>query len=284
MNPPNLEQIFGSYTAWKIDEQTWFINFMNGTENMYLLEGEDKALLIDTGYGAGNLREFVKKLTDKPILVANTHFHPDHAAGNGEFEKVYISKNYKLDAPSVNNPMAVPFDITKLPYPDYEKVLIGEGHTFELGGRIVEVLDVRPAHCNSSLFFLDRGHRMFFCGDELEAGQVMMFDNSKNPDVRYDVKERLQNLRLNSIRIKESGSCFDYLLPNHNGYPIAKSYIEDFIGLVDAIFSGTAVIEDKLNHPFVEMDPDSVRLCRVRYRKASIFIVKDEVLKVYGKA
>lgn len=284
MNPPNLEQIFGSYTAWKIDEQTWFINFMNGTENMYLLEGEDKALLIDTGYGVGNLREFVKKLTDKPILVANTHFHPDHAAGNGEFEKVYISKNYKLDAPSVNNPMAVPFDITKLPYPDYEKVLIGEGHTFELGGRIVEVLDVRPAHCNSSLFFLDRGHRMFFCGDELEAGQVMMFDNSKNPDVRYDVKERLQNLRLNSIRIKESGSWFDYLLPNHNGYPIAKSYIEDFIRLVDAIFAGTAVIEDKLNHPFVEMDPDSVRLCRVRYRKASIFIVKDEVLKVYGKA
>lgn len=284
MNPPNLEQIFGSYTAWKIDEQTWFINFMNGTENMYLLEGEDKALLIDTGYGVGNLREFVKKLTDKPILVANTHFHPDHAAGNGEFEKVYISKNYKLDAPSVNNPMAVPFDITKLPYPDYEKVLIGEGYTFELGGRIVEVLDVRPAHCNSSLFFLDRGHRMFFCGDELEAGQVMMFDNSKNPDVHYDVKKRLQNLRLNSIRIKESGSCFDYLLPNHNGYPIAKSYIEDFIGLVDAIFAGTAAIEDKLNHPFVEMDPDSARLCRVCYRKASIFIVKDEVLKVYGKA
>jgi len=66
---PDLKQIFGSYTAWKADDATWFINFMNGSENMYLLEGDEKALLIDTGYGAGNLRAFVETLTDKPVLV-----------------------------------------------------------------------------------------------------------------------------------------------------------------------------------------------------------------------
>ena len=43
---PTLEQIFGSYTAWEAKEGTWFINFMNGSENMYLLEGDEKALLI----------------------------------------------------------------------------------------------------------------------------------------------------------------------------------------------------------------------------------------------
>ena len=66
-------------------------------------------------------------------------------------------------------------------------------------------------------------------------------------------------------------------------FPIAKSYIDDYIGLVDAVFGGTAVIEDKLNHPFVEMDPKAQELCRVRYKKASIFIKKAEVMKVYGK-
>ena len=30
--------------SWKLDNQTWIINFMNGTENMYLLEGDEKAL------------------------------------------------------------------------------------------------------------------------------------------------------------------------------------------------------------------------------------------------
>lgn len=282
MEAPSLEQIFGSYVSWKMDDQTWVINFMNGSENMYLLEGEEKALLIDTGYGAGNLRAYVEKLTDKPILVANTHFHPDHSAGNGEFEQVYLSRGEAIDSPSVNNPGAVPFDLTKLPYPDYEKIYIGEGDKIELGGRTIEVLDVKPAHCNSSLFYLDRGHRMFFCGDELEAAQVMMFDNSSNPDAPYEVKERLLNFQENNKRIKALGTEFDYLLPNHNGYPIAKSYIDDFIELVDAIFEGKALIEDKLNHPFVEMDPKASTLCRVRWKKASIFIVKELVMSVYG--
>lgn len=280
---PTLEQIFGSYMAWKADERTWFINFMNGTENMYLLEGDEKALLLDTGYGVGNLRAFVEKLTDKPILVANTHYHPDHSAGNGEFEAVYMSEGEKLDAPSVESPGAVPFDLTKLPHPDYEKIYLKEGDTIELGSRTIEILEAKPAHCNSTLFYLDRGHRMLFCGDDLEAAQVMMFDNSKNPDAPYHVKERLENMKANTQRMKELSSEYDMLLPNHNGYPIAKSYLDDFIGLVDAIFAGTAQIEDKLNHPFVEMDPKSASLCRVSYKKASIFIEKEEVLKVYGE-
>lgn len=108
---PSLEEIFGSYMSWKLDDQTWVINFMNGTENMYLLEGDEKALLIDTGYGVGNLRAYVENLTDKPIVVANTHYHPDHAAGNGEFEQVYMSKGAELDKASVENPGAVPFDL-----------------------------------------------------------------------------------------------------------------------------------------------------------------------------
>ncbi len=280
---PSLEEIFGSYTAWKAKESTWFLNFMNGSENMYLLEGSEKALLIDTGYGVGNLRAFVEKLTDKPLLVVNTHYHPDHAAGNGEFEEVYMSKGAELDAPSVESPGAVPFNITKLPHPDYKKIWLKEGDQINLGGRVIEVLEAKPAHCNSGLFFLDRKERMLFCGDDVESAQVMMFDNSKNPEAPYDVRQRLLNLKANTQRMKYLEGDYDWLLPNHNGYPIAKSYLDDFTGLVDAVFAGTAVIEDKLNHPFVEMDPKASGLCRVRYQKASIFIEKEEVIKVYGK-
>lgn len=280
---PTLEQIFGTYMSWKIDDTTWVINFMNGTENMYLLEGEERALLLDTGYGVGNLRQYVERLTNKPIIVANTHYHPDHSAGNGEFEQVFLSRGASLDAPSVEAPGAVPFDLAKLPYPDYEKIYIGEGDKLELGNRTVEVLDVKPAHCNSSLFYLDRGHRMLFCGDELEAAQVMMFDNSNNPEASYDVKTRLDHFRENLLRLKELSASFDYLLPNHNGYPIAKSYINEYIGLVDSVYAGTAVIEDTLNHPYVEMEPKAEKLCRVRYKNASIFIEKEQVMKVYGK-
>lgn len=283
MTQEKLQEIFGSYMAWRLDAQTWIIQFMNGTEYMYLLEGSEKALLLDTGYGAGNLRAFVEQLTDKPVIVANTHYHPDHAGGNGEFEKVYMSQGWLLDRASVEGEGAVPFDLSKLPHPDYEKYIVGSGDVLDLGGRIVEVIEARPAHCNSTLFFLDRTHKMIFTGDEYESAQTLMFDNSGNSQLNYDVKERLDNLYENVKDIYELRDSYTYVLPNHNGTPISISYIEDYMELVQAIYRGEAKIEDQLNHPFIEMDPKASTLCRVRWNNVSIFIVKEELMKVYGK-
>lgn len=282
---PTLEEIFGGFVAWQAKEGTWFINFMNGSQNMYLLEGEEKALLIDTGYAVGTLRAFVEKLTDKPLLVVDTHFHPDHAAGNGEFEEVMMHWNYKVDEPSVTTPGTGPFPVDRLPHPDYRKVLLREGDIIDLGGRQLEVMEAKHAHCNSSLFFLDRGERILFAGDEFEAAQTIVYENSCNPEAAasYDVKKRLENMRDNAYRLKSLDGEYDLLLPNHNGFPIAKSYLDDYIGLVDSVFAGTALVEDKLNHKFIEMDPRAPYFCRVRHGKCSILIRKDELMKVYGK-
>jgi len=278
---PSLEEIFGSYMPFKITKDTWVISFMNGTEYMYLLEGSNKALLIDTGYGAGNLKDFVSSLTDKDVLVVNTHYHPDHSAGNGEFEEVMLAAGWEIDEPSVTSPGNVPFDISKLPYPNYRKVIIGEGDVIDLGERKIKVLATEPAHCNSSLFFYDEKQEMIFVGDELEAAQVNMFDNSCNPNAPYDVKERLDNMKKNCERVKKLDP--KYIFPNHNGTPIDVGYVDDYIGLINGIYNGTAKIEDKLNHKYVEMDPKAPTLCRIRYKNASIFINKELVMTVYGK-
>lgn len=281
MKQPNLVEIFGSYTSWKIDDNTWVINFMNGSQNIYLLEGKEKALLIDTGWGVGNLRQYVAKLTDKPILVVNTHYHPDHAGGNGEFEEVYMSEGEKIDATSLEG--MLPCDISKLPNPNYKKIYLKDGETIELGERSVKIIEALSAHCNSSLFLFDEEHGMFFCGDELEAGQILLFDNSNNPDAPYDVKKRLDNFKKNNDNIKQIGNKIKFLLPNHNGYPISLSYVDDAIELVNHIYAGDAVIEDKLNHPFIEKeDPKAPELCRVRWNNVSIFIKKKDVMSVYG--
>lgn len=279
----DLKKIFGSYMAWKMDSSTWVIQFMNGTEYMYLLEGEDRALLIDTGYGVGNLRDFIMKLTKKPLDIVNTHYHPDHAGGNGEFQKVYMSKGALMDAPSVDSPGAVPFDLLALPYPDYEKCYVSTGDIFDLGGRIVEVIEAKPAHCNSSLFLLDRSHKMLFTGDEYESAQVLMYDNSCNPEMEYNVSERLDNFFSNAKMLYDLKENYLFVLPNHNGTPIAADYLKQYMELVSEIYSGRAAIEDELNHPFIEMDPKASSLCRVRWKDVSIFIVKRELMKVYGK-
>lgn len=282
-NAPSVEEIYGSYTAWRLDEVTWCISFMEGSEYLYLLEGEEKALLLDTGYGIGKLRAFVEKLTEKPVIVANTHFHPDHSAGNGEWESVLVSQGWTVDAPSVNNPGAGPCDLSTLPHPDYEKVIVRDGDVVDLGGRKITVWEAAPAHCNSSLFFVDEGHKMLFAGDEFESQQTLLYDNSCNPDAPYHVEKRLENLRSNALRLRSVCGEGWYLLPNHNGTPISIAYLDEYVALVDAIYSGTAVIEDKLNHRYIEMDPKAPELCRVRRGSVSIFIKKQEVLKVYGK-
>ena len=51
----------------------------------YLILGQEKALLIDSGMGIGSLRKEVEKITDLPVILINTHGHPDHAGGNAEF-------------------------------------------------------------------------------------------------------------------------------------------------------------------------------------------------------
>ena len=110
-----------------------------------------------------------------------------------------------------------------------------------------------------------------------------MYDNSCNPEAPYHVDKRIENLRLNAMRLKEIVSDGWYLLPNHNGTPISLAYLDGYLQLVDSIHDGTAVIEDRLNHRFIEMDPKAPELCRVRCGDVSIFIKKQEVLKIYGK-
>ena len=66
----------------EIGNKTFVINEY-GLNAMFLLVGEEKALLIDTGTGVFDLPLLLKTLTDKPVQVVLTHGHPDHAGAIG---------------------------------------------------------------------------------------------------------------------------------------------------------------------------------------------------------
>ena len=57
----------------------------------YLVVGEEKALLIDTMMGYNDLAKAVRDITDKPVMVVNTHGHGDHIFGNIYFEEAYMN-------------------------------------------------------------------------------------------------------------------------------------------------------------------------------------------------
>ena len=56
------------YPASVIAEDTWGI-VDHATVNCYLVLGRDRALLIDTGYGRANLRDYVRSLTSLPLTL-----------------------------------------------------------------------------------------------------------------------------------------------------------------------------------------------------------------------
>ena len=275
---PNLLEIFASYTSWKCSEDTWVINFMGGSQNMYLLEGDERALLIDTGWGSGTLRAYVEKLTSKPVTVVLTHGHLDHAGGCGEWESVRMLPGAEADLKTC---LRSPFDISKLPHPNYELVPVKDGDVIELGNRTVELIDI-SAHSNGSLAFLDHKNGYLFVGDELESAQVLMYDAAPEANVPFDLNQRLRAHHANMLRLKALGDRWHAIFPAHNGAPIALSYLDDYIALTEHIFAGSAAIEDKLNHIHAEAGDPEHRLCRVRWNKASFFVVKEDLMALWG--
>ncbi len=55
------------YRSKLIAPGTWQIE--SDGDYSYLIEGDNEALAIDTGYGAGNIREYLQTLTKKPAPV-----------------------------------------------------------------------------------------------------------------------------------------------------------------------------------------------------------------------
>lgn len=273
-----LVETFGSYLSWKLDEHTWILNFMGGSQNMYLLEGTDRALLIDTGWGAGNLREHVQRLTAKPVIPALTHGHLDHSGGCGEWECVLMLKGAAADLYTCHR---LPFDVSALPYPDFERRLVQDGDVIDLGGRRVELLDI-SAHSNGSLAFLDRDSGYLFVGDELESAQVLMYETEKIPGIDFVLDEHLRAHHRNMLRLKARESEYQLIFPAHNGAPIARSYLDDYIALTEHIYAGDAKIEDQLHHKYAEAGDPEHKLCRVRWGGASFFVNKADLMQLYG--
>ena len=150
------------FRAWPIAPGTWQI--LSDGDFSYMIEGEDEALLIDSGYGAGNIRTFAQDLTDKPFSrICNTHDHFDHTANNSYFDLAYMSRETRELATR-------PFpSFSGIDFPrDYPVQEVTDGDVIPLLGRDLRVFFI-PDHAVGSLAFLDEKARILFSGDEFMA-------------------------------------------------------------------------------------------------------------------
>lgn len=82
------------FTVKQITTKLFGIGEFNHFEKVisYLFVGTTKAVLFDTGLGVKNIRHEVKKITQLPIIVLNSHSHYDHVGGNSKFN-IFITSN-----------------------------------------------------------------------------------------------------------------------------------------------------------------------------------------------
>ena len=150
----------------QIDEHTWEGNgHLVYNESVYVVEGDDKALVIDAGTEMPNLSKAVATLTDKPLMLALTHGHGDHVGGVVSFPEAWI---HPADT-SMIGAGARQYGI---------KVnLLSDGEVIDLGGRQIEVLHT-PGHTSGSVTFFDKERHYGFSGDAFGSTNLLLFTNS----------------------------------------------------------------------------------------------------------
>ncbi len=141
----------------------------------YLVIGREKACVIDTMNGYNDLYKAVRKLTDLPLTVVNTHGHPDHIFGNMYFEEAYINpEDLALAREFTEDPeflkMCREKNRTMPPFRE-----IRPGDIVDLGGRTLEVFAL-PGHTPGSILLLLREDRVLFTGDAVNHHLWMQLD------------------------------------------------------------------------------------------------------------
>ncbi len=210
----------------------------------YLITGDERALLFDTGLGIADIEAVVRELTDLPIVVVNSHTHYDHVGGNHAFDFVYgvdteFTRRHAAGRSHQEVEEAVgegwiwkatpegfsPADFVGRPFEISEQLV--DGQRIDLGGRQIEVL-LTPGHAPDALCLLDLAAGLLFTGDTYYPATLYAhLDGS-------DLLEYQASARRLATLVPE----LNLVLPAHNEPLAAPEVLERLAQLLDAVVQG----------------------------------------------
>jgi hydroxyacylglutathione hydrolase len=204
----------------KLADKLWVIETTDKT-TMYIVEGDKKAMLIDTGTKCEKLNEVVRKITQKLLIVVITHMHGDHAGNMDQFGEVYFNAADTVLLKQVK------------PYPGKIHFLT-DGQVIDLGGKKLEICHM-PAHTPGSIVVLDRKEGNCFSGDAFGSGQVwLQLKPYATMKTYVSSLKKMEKLMDNGITKIYCGH-YPYVKK-----PYDKSYIVAMRELAESLDNGTA--------------------------------------------
>ena len=245
---PRLDDGTGWFEVYRVQPGVFAIYEPGQFEEVisYLILGETRALLFDTGLGIGAIDAAIAPLTDLPLVVLNSHSHYDHIGGNYLFDVIYgpdnaytTARRFGLDHATVAGGVAdgwiwkdtpVAFDAATFHSRGFEiSEFVDEASVIDLGGRRLEVL-LTPGHAPDSLCLLDRENRLLFVGDTFYPAPLYTHIAGSNFDDYVVSANRLATLT----------PVVDFLLPGHNVGLVGAEYLSKMAQGFAQIGSGVA--------------------------------------------
>jgi glyoxylase-like metal-dependent hydrolase (beta-lactamase superfamily II) len=156
----------------------------------YLILGEKRAVLFDTGMGISNIKKLVEHLTRLPVSVVNSHTHNDHVGDNWRFSNVFgrdtaftrqsakgsiADSQAEITPDMLCGPLPSGFDPkTYRTRPFRITNWLHDGEKIDLGGRILEVIPT-PGHTPDSISLWDAQNGLLFTGDMYYQGPIYLY-------------------------------------------------------------------------------------------------------------
>lgn len=202
----------------------------------FLIEGKDRAALIDTCCGVGNLRAEADRLTALPYEVILTHGHVDHAGGAGGFGTCCLSQaDWALTETSTTIERRYRFVNNNYDPPRYPRELFvpqrhggytdfPDGSLYELGGLTLEAIAI-PGHTPGMTGILLREYGTLILGDACNSFTFMFLEEST------DIRTYMKSLR----RLQTRRQDFDTAWSSHGGVDCPLRVIEDVLETCEVV-------------------------------------------------
>ena len=218
-------------------------------EKIYVVEGAHRAMVIDTGTGIGSLKRCIRKFCALPIIVVNTHGHPDHTGGNAEFDEVYIHPDdynlYREMSTRIARIADIRNKIDNERLKIYEDNLLEisenilpleEGRAFDLGGRKITVFGLE-GHTEGSVVLYDSLSEWLFAGDAICQEDTWLHLDHSTSLARY--RNALSRFIANKPTIKK-------ILSGHEPNVAPPELPNIKLALLNKVISGELIGEDIL--------------------------------------
>lgn len=221
-------------------------------EHMFLVLGTERAALIDSGGGYGDLWGIIRSITELPVTLYHTHVHPDHVGGAGFFKEAWIpagDRSLTEHAVSwkarrgfmvmVRPDLAEAFD--KVPYVELPKDFVWheilDGDRISLGGVDLRVIRT-PGHTAGSVCFLHEQEKVLFVGDLLGRKTTLL---AKGGTSLVEFMNTLRNLQ-------EMLPGISWIYNSHNEGVVPKEAVWNLLSLgIDVLNGKDDMIETTFN-------------------------------------